>query len=110
MLLKRVVKNDNTFYGYRFECPGCKWPHVLPVNPTKNSLGAGWDFNGNEQSPTFSPSVLGKWDEWQGEGVPPKPYVCHLFVRDGMLQYLNDCTHHLAGQTVPMVPINAEEE
>jgi hypothetical protein len=29
---------------------------------------------------------------------------CHLFIRDGALQFLSDCTHKLAGQTVDMVP------
>jgi hypothetical protein len=26
--------------------------------------------------------------------------VCHSFVTDGRIQFLNDCTHPLAGQTV----------
>lgn len=31
-------------------------------------------------------------------------HICHSFVRDGLIQYLPDCTHHLAGQTVPLEP------
>ena len=47
-------------------------------------------------------------------GVSPSPLVnkeeagdhprCHIFIRDGRIQYLNDCTHALAGQTVDMIP------
>ena len=28
--------------------------------------------------------------------------VCHSFVTDGNIQFLSDCTHSLAGQTVPL--------
>ena len=31
------------------------------------------------------------------------PKVCHTFVTDGRIQYLGDCTHALAGQTVDMI-------
>ena len=30
--------------------------------------------------------------------------VCHSFVTDGLIQFLGDCTHALAGQTVDMPP------
>lgn len=30
------------------------------------------------------------------------PSVCHCFVADGAMQFLGDCTHALAGQTVPI--------
>jgi hypothetical protein len=28
--------------------------------------------------------------------------LCHTFVTDGQIQYLGDCTHALAGQTVDL--------
>ena len=28
--------------------------------------------------------------------------VCHSFVRAGQIEFLGDCTHEFAGQTVPM--------
>lgn len=41
-----------------------------------------------------------------------KPHViepawgnCHSFIREGQWQFLGDCEHKLAGQTVPMVPV-----
>lgn len=30
---------------------------------------------------------------------------CHSFITDGKWQFLSDCAHPLAGQTVPMVPL-----
>lgn len=56
-----------------------------------------WEFNGDDIKPTFSPSLLmqgGKDDIY-----------CHLYVRDGMIEYLSDCKHSFAGETVRMIPI-----
>ena len=30
---------------------------------------------------------------------------CHSFIRNGHWEFLGDCAHSLAGQTVPMVPV-----
>lgn len=53
---------------------------------------------------TISPSVLVTLSTRHGQIVER----CHLFIRDGNLQFLSDCTHHLRGQTVPMVPWSEE--
>lgn len=42
----------------------------------------------------------GKW-ELDASGNPV-PYTCHSFVTDGRIQFLGDCTHSLAGQTVDL--------
>lgn len=88
------------------------------------NVGAGhrprWDFNGDLERPTFSPSILVKsghyvdgrkdahcWCTYEARLGRPSPFqcrVCHSFVRDGSIQFLNDCTHALAGQTVPLGP------
>lgn len=73
-----------------FFCPGCEEYHGVAVNGTKNTLtGGSWHWDGNAQKPTLIPSVhvVGR---------------CHSFVRDGMIQFLDDCTHKLARQTVPL--------
>jgi Family of unknown function (DUF6527) len=64
--------------------------HMIHVD-TPNHLGARWLFNGDMQSPTFSPSVhiVGK---------------CHSFVSAGKIQFLSDCSHELAGRTVELEP------
>jgi hypothetical protein len=83
-----------------FECPGCGMGHHARI------AGPGvphpcWEFNGDLERPTLSPSLLVRW-EW-GEERTPK--VCHSFVRDGQIQFLSDCTHEFAGKTIPLPAI-----
>ncbi|MGB1215386.1 MAG: DUF6527 family protein [Pikeienuella sp.] len=97
-----------------FWCPGCNSAHMIR---TGAGSGPRWSFNGNGNAPTFAPSVLLKtghhvsghtgecWCTWEDEDGKPSGFectICHSFVRDGQIQFLNDCTHKLAGQTVPL--------
>lgn len=87
-----------------FRCPACDENHRVTVGP--------WSWNGSLDLPTFSPSVLVGGVQWaEGEpfhkaehaAVPAGgAIVCHSFVTDGRIQYLGDCTHALAGQTVDL--------
>lgn len=89
-----------------FRCPGCQDNHQIRVGT--------WGFNGDLERPTFTPSVLVggvQWDEGSPfadrraahPGVPTGgATVCHSFVTDGRIQFLSDCTHLLAGQTVDL--------
>lgn len=88
--IKRYEYDGNVSYVFR--CPGCKKLHIF-VTKSKDGQCPTWQFNGNEDVPTFSPSLL---------NTDNKSERCHLFVRDGKIEYLSDCTHHLAGQTVEM--------
>jgi hypothetical protein len=79
-------------HSWLFECPGCKHAH---------SYDGRWVFNGDHRAPSFTPSLLVQGQEWNGtESVPTR---CHLYVTSGKLVFLPDCTHALAGQTVPML-------
>lgn len=98
--------------GYMARCPGCDEVHYIAVRkPMAN--GAAWSFNGNPDGPTFSPSLLIR----TGRAVDPNfvreegdpPDVCHSFIRDGQWQFCGDSTHHLAGQTVPILPWKDDE-
>ncbi|WP_369598655.1 DUF6527 family protein [Sinorhizobium meliloti] len=62
--------------------------------------GLRWRYNGNPDAPTFTPSVLVTYDGSDAgkDGAPPA--ICHSFVADGRIQFLSDCTHALAGETV----------
>ena len=96
--------DDGTTWA--FDCPGCNMPHSFSTAPGR------WTFNGNTEKPTFNPSLLVRGnvpitDEEHaiilaGGKIKPKPFICHSFVRDGNIEFLNDCTHALAGQTVPL--------
>lgn len=94
------VKENNQTVGYLFNCPGCGG-HVVHVKPYKNGIGASWTWNGDLDKPTFRPSVLSKVIRADGT----ISYVCHLWVTDGNLLYLNDCTHEYSGQMIEMEEI-----
>lgn len=82
-----------------FWCPGCDGAHMIRV---AQANGSGWGYNGDPERPTFTPSVLVTYNGSDaGEGDAP-PAVCHSFVTDGRIQFLGDCTHALAGQTVEL--------
>jgi hypothetical protein len=78
-------------------CPGCEGYHTPRVrhgNYPDGDITGLWTWNGNEDSPTINPSILVNASE---------PNMrCHSFVRDGKIQFLDDCFHHLKGQTVDL--------
>lgn len=80
-----------------FLCPGCGYEHCFRIagQPGRPL----WEWDGRMDVPTFSPSLrvnAGCEDE------------CHLFLREGKIQFLDDCHHALAGQTVDMVEIDGD--
>ena len=98
-----------------FYCPGCKKTHAIRIVDGPPC----WSFNNNGDRPTFSPSIK-VWgtlpitdDEhariMAGEKVEPRPFVCHSFVREGQIQFLDDCTHALKGQTVELPDFQEDE-
>jgi hypothetical protein len=74
-----------------FQCPGCNIAHGIPVDGSR-----GWSWNGDGDKPTVTPSILCTAEY----GDKREKTVCHSFIRDGQWQFLTDCTHALAGQTV----------
>jgi len=80
----------------RFVCPGCGNHHVPRVEKLLDTYdGPLWEWNGSLENPTFSPSL-------RVMGGPGGATSCHSFIRDGKIEYLSDCTHALAGQTVEL--------
>lgn len=82
-----------------FWCPGCDGAHAIAYGA---GPGPRWGWNGDAERPTFTPSVLVRYDGADAgrDGAPPA--VCHSFVRAGRIEFLGDCTHALAGQTVDL--------
>jgi hypothetical protein len=78
--------------------------HMLTVRG--HSPGPRWDWDGNLEAPTLSPSILTRSDHKRrrvdGELVDAGPFVCHSFLRAGVFEFLGDCTHPLANQHVPI--------
>lgn len=79
-----------------FHCPGCGGGHSYRI---KGAPGQPvWTWNGSLSSPTFEPSLLvnGAWPEKR----------CHLFLRNGVLEFLGDSHHALKGTSVPLEPVS----
>jgi len=72
--------------AYLFYCPGCQEYHQVPRDGR-------WQFNGNLDSPTFTPSIV------TGASLGR---TCHIFITDGRIHYLGDCHHSLANTIVDM--------
>lgn len=89
--------------GWVFWCPGCDEHHYVVTHT----------FDKNMEQPTFSPSVLvtgkqtirtgdGEWDWVRGIDGKAIDKICHSFINNGKIQFLGDCTHSLANQTVDL--------
>lgn len=81
-----------------FFCPGCKYYHHFVIE--RHSPGPVWSWNGDRDKPTFSPSL--------GVNMAMPEFRCHLFMRGGKIEYLQDSFHGLAGTKVDMVEFDAE--
>jgi hypothetical protein len=92
-----------------FWCPGCKEAHGIPTDK--------WQWNGQRDTPTLIPSVLTRSGHFALPGGPcwctyKEKYGadsttfscvrCHLFLTDGQLQFLSDCSHEYAGRAVAL--------
>ena len=110
-------------------CQGCEGLHQVAVG---EGDGPRWGYNGNVESPTFTPSVLVTWDEptnlhnpekmqldlaeaqrrreagEQNVRVPVSGKICHTFITDGIVSFLPDCTHRMAGMTLPLPVLPGE--
>lgn len=84
-------------------CPGCEDVHAVEVTDPAYK----WDWDGNLEAPTISPSIKVDYPERVSSPsievtFPANRGICHSYVKAGRWQFLGDCTHDLAGQTVPL--------
>jgi len=112
-------KDGDGNLGYHFHCPGCGENHGVCTEGEGVPI---WEFNGNEEFPTFRPSIKVTFDHLSEEAMQQNidfykvhgrylthkelPYdvreICHSWVTNGNIEFLSDCTHHLKGQTVEL--------
>ena len=93
--MKRLSKvlGQGSDGAHWFMCPACDSPVRIK----------GWQFDGNVEHPTFSPSVISVTENLAGKD--PVRHVCHSFIRGGKIHFLDDCTHALKGQTVDLAEL-----
>lgn len=72
-----------------WRCPGCKSVHGIVVDGPER-----WMYNADPDKPAFTPSVKVTHPTPDGE------HVCHSFVAEGFMRFLEDCTHELVNQRV----------
>lgn len=103
--LRRIGSNPSYSGGLAHWCPACAEVHVFTIEG-KNSSGAAWTWNGNIDKPTFTPSMLIRTGPRPtvpvGRPDAGRVDVCHYILTDGVINYCGDCTHGLAGQSVPL--------
>lgn len=104
-IIRTVQDGDARYEAILFWCPGCEVMddrgrmhgglHMLPVlgNPGKRPI---WTLTGTMERPTLAPSI--KTTMHHGDDS----FVCHSFLRNGVFEFLDDCTHRLVGEKVPM--------
>jgi len=104
-MLRHVSYQGGNYDALAFVCPGClalgggSGLHLLPVNAAGNpsTKSPAWNWDGNLEAPTLSPSILTSKDDEERR--------CHSFLKAGVFEFLGDCAHPLAGQSVPMADL-----
>lgn len=116
-----IFKYDSESGYVSYSCPACGHLHSVPVRPVAAER---WNWNGNLEAPTLTPSVFNRSIKplTEEEGLAYDAayeslgaailndsrfrWWCHHFVTDGKIVYCNDCTHSYSGQTVPLPEMN----
>jgi len=85
-------------------CPGCDELHGFRVEPGQGPV---WQFDGDYERPTVSPSILCFTTYDDADDPQPLPNgqrrtLCHYFIKGGMIEFCGDSPHALAGKTVPL--------
>lgn len=99
-MLRDVQYGELRYQALMFWCPGCEHLdeeggrhgglHMLPVNT--DIKAPVWTWDDNLEQPTLSPSILTKTDT----------LVCHSFLKNGIFEFLGDCTHQYVNMKIPI--------
>lgn len=109
--IKRFIEADGGYHHeLGFYCPGCGHRHFINDKETKiPNLPEGhiWTFNGDFDKPTIRASILTySYRKNPITGIYDIEIDrCHSFITDGKIEFLSDCMHTLAGQTVELPEI-----
>lgn len=106
--IKRYTTDDGGYHGeLGFMCPGCKCIHFIHDKESIGYPNVCWTFNGDFDKPTIRASVLTRCFMWNSATGKHdlETERCHSYITDGMIEFLPDCQHSLAGQTVELPEI-----
>lgn len=80
--------------------PGPITTRILPIIIKGSRSGTGcWSWNGSLDTPTIKPSILTK------TYIADVDIICHTWINDGKVIFLDDCSHELAGQTLDLLEV-----
>jgi hypothetical protein len=83
-------------HSFWFLCPGCQEARRFTVRTDGGSPS--WTFDGNVKIPSFSPSLRIYTTDPE---TKEQATLCHLFVRNGQIEYCGDCPHPPRRQNNP---------
>lgn len=95
--MKAFYDKENGYLSYK--CHNC-FMHAIPVGASGSK---NWNWNGDLEKPTITPSVKHFYPESaykEHPGLPP--FCCHYVITDGIINYCPDCTHDKAGQSLEL--------
>jgi hypothetical protein len=93
---KAITDTDGKHSGWVISCPACKYWHLFDSR---------WKFNSDVEKPTFAPSMNVNATIHLKY---PNAIHCHSFVTDGRIQFLDDCSHDMKGQTVDLGDVDGD--
>lgn len=107
-----IKTTDGAKESVVIKCPACQELHTLIVR-NDSCVASAWVWNRSLSAPTFTPSLLVTstrpvYDEnfdfvYDENGkMKSRPLRCHSYITDGKIEFLADCAHDLAGQTVEL--------
>lgn len=103
--VKPILHNGKRYRDVVMWCPGCELIHRVTIVGENGDLPPfEWTWDGNIDAPTLSPSLL-VTRRYGGDGPDGYDVRCHSFVRAGRWEFLSDCSHALAGQTIALPPL-----
>lgn len=86
---------------YELLCKPCGHHNI----PKVGKPGANWTFNGDFTNPSFTPS-MNETRTLTNDDDSKTVYRCHFVLTNGVMNYCSDCTHNLAGQSIPLEPFS----
>lgn len=105
-VLRNYLDTSTGRKGYGFWCPGCECMHYIATDGGPSPV---WQFDDNLDAPTFTPSLRIFIPAMEPHGeypARPEQTLCHLYVKEGQIEYLADSSDHELRGFVPMTDLD----